>query len=84
MKMSTTCQKYSCINVPCKYRQIVDEKNIVITTLKKGKAVPVKDRRTCSAICLVLQNDKYLAILNTEKFLQLQKDPTSSLERKVQ
>ena len=56
----------------------------MITTLKKGKAVPVKDRRTCSAICLVLQNDKYLAILNTEKFLQLQKDPTSSLERKVQ
>ena len=28
--------------------------------------------------------DKYLAILNTEQFKQLEKDPTSSLERKVQ
>ena len=28
--------------------------------------------------------DKYLAILNTEQFEQLEKDPTSSLERKVQ
>ena len=28
--------------------------------------------------------DKSLAILNTEQFLQLQKDPTSSLEREVQ
>ena len=28
--------------------------------------------------------DKCLAILNTEHFVQLQKDPTSSVERKVQ
>ena len=28
--------------------------------------------------------DKCLAILNTEQLKQLQKDPTSSLERKVQ
>ena len=28
--------------------------------------------------------DRWLAVLNTEQFVQLQKDPTNSLERTVQ
>ena len=42
----------------------------------KGRGVVVKGRGKYF--------DKCLAMLNTEQFVQLQKDPTSSFERKVQ
>ena len=78
--MRSTCEKYSRINVPYKYRKIVNDlsrnKNIVIMKQDKRKGVVVMDRGKYF--------DKCLAMLNTEQFVQLQKDPTNSLERKVQ
>ena len=79
-KMRSTCEKYSRINVPYKYRKIVNDlsrnKDIVIMKQDKGRGVVVMNRGKYF--------DKCLAILNTEQFVQLQKDPTSSLEREVQ
>ena len=79
-EMRSTCEKYSCINVPYKYSKIVNDlsrnKDIVIMKQDKGRGVVVMNRGKYF--------DKCLAILNTEKFVQLQKDPTSFLERKVQ
>ena len=53
-----------------------ETKIIAITKQYKGREVVVLDRRKYF--------DKCLAMLNTEQLLQLQKDPTSSLKRKVQ
>ena len=78
--MGPTREKYSRINVPYKYRKIVNElsgnKDIVIIKQDKGRGVVVIDRGKYFGKCL--------ALLNTEQFLQLQKDPTISLERIVQ
>ena len=78
--MRSSCEKYSCINVPYNCRKIVNDlsrnKDIVIMKQNKGRRVVVMDRGKYF--------DKCLAILNTEQFVQLQKDPTSSLEREVQ
>ena len=65
------------MNLPYKYRKIVNDlsrnKDIVIMKKDKGRGVVVMKRGKSFGKCL--------AILNTEQFLQLQKDPTSSLER---
>ena len=53
-----------------------ETKIIAITKQYKGREVVVLDRRKYF--------DKCLAMLNTEQFLQLQKDLTISLKRKVQ
>ena len=78
--MRSSCEKYSCINVPYNCRKIVNDlsrnKDIVIMKQNKGRRVVVMDRGKYF--------DKCLAILNTEQFVQLQKDTTSSLEREVQ
>ena len=78
--MRSSCEKYSCINVPYNCRKIVNDlsrnKDIVIMKQNKGRRVVVMDRGKYF--------DKCLAILNTEQFVQLQKDSTSSLKRKVQ
>ena len=77
--MRTTCEKYFHINVPYKYRKIVNDlsriKNVVIMKQGKGKGEVVMDRGKYF--------DECLAMLNTEQFMQLQKDPTSFLERKI-
>ena len=76
--MRCTCEKYSCVSVPYKYRKVVNDlsknKNIVIMKQDKGREV-IRDRE---------KFDRWLAMLNTEQFVQLQKDPINSLERKVQ
>ena len=63
--MRSTCEKYSRIIVPCKYRKIVDNlprnKNIVIMKQDNGRGVVVLDRGKCF--------DKSLAMLNTEQFV---------------
>ena len=78
--MRSSCEKYSCINVPYNCRKIVNDlsrnKDIVIMKQNKGRRVVVMDRGKYF--------DKCLAILNTEQFVQLQKHTTSSLEREVQ
>ena len=78
--MRTTCEKYFHINVSCKYRKIVHDlswnKNIMIMKQDKGRGVLVMGRGKYFNKCL--------AMLNTEQFVQLQKDPISSLERRVQ
>ena len=78
--MRSTCEKYSRINVPYKYRKLVNDlsriKDIVIVKQDKGRGVVVMNRGKYFEKCL--------AILNKEIFVQLRKDPRSSLERKVQ
>ena len=68
--MGPTREKYSRINVSYKYRKIVNELsgNKDIVIMKQGKGRGVV----------------VIAMLNTEQLVQLQKDPTSSLERIVQ
>ena len=68
--MRSTFEKYSHINVVYKYRKIVNELsgNKDIVIMKQGKGRGVV----------------VIAMLNTEQLVQLQKDPTSSLERIVQ
>ena len=62
--------------MPYTYRKIVNDlsrnKNTVTMKQDKGRGVVVMDRGKYF--------DKCLAMLNTEQFVQLQKDPTSSLE----
>ena len=78
--MRSTYEKYSRINVPYKYRKTVNDllrnKDIVTMKQEKERVVAVMNRGKYF--------DKCLAILNTEQFVQVQKDPTSSLEKKVQ
>ena len=46
-KMRCTCEKYSCVSVPYKYRKVVNDlsknKNIVIMKQDKGREV-IRDR----------------------------------------
>ena len=74
--MRITCEKYSHINVSYKYRKIVNDlkQNFLIRKQDKGRRAVVMDRRKYF--------DKCIVIVNTEQFVQLQKDPTSSLEKK--
>ena len=66
--------------MPYRYRKIVNDlsrnKDIVIMKQDKGRGVVVMNRGKYF--------DKCLAILYTKQSVQLQKDLTSSLERKVQ
>ena len=79
-KVRSTCEKYCNIKTPYKYRKIVDDlsKNQAIVILKqdKGRGVVIMNRSTYM--------DKCLAILETNKFKELNKDPTSTLEGKIQ
>ena len=63
-----------------KHRKIVKElskrNDIVILKADKGRGVVILDRRKCSKKC----SD----ILNTTQFQKLDKDPTKTMERKVQ
>ena len=71
--------QHNQLYVSYKYGKILNDlsrnKNIVIMKQDKGRGVVVMDRGKYF--------DKRLAMLNTEQFVQLQKNPTSSLERKV-
>ena len=79
-KLLSTCDKYAKIKVLYKHRKIVNElskrNDIVILKVDKGRGAVILDRRKCTKKCL--------DILNTTQFQKLDKDPTKTMERKVQ
>ena len=79
-KLRSTCEKYSKINVPYKYKKVIDNlsknKNIVILKQDKGRGVVILDTTKYTEKCM--------ALLNTERFKRLTTDPTATTERKIQ
>ena len=77
-KLRSTCEKYSKINVPYKYKKVIDNlsknKNIVILKQDKGSGVVILDTTKYTEKCM--------ALLNTEHFKRLTTDPTAATERK--
>ena len=79
-KLRSTCEGYSKINVPYKYKTVIDSlwksQNICIIKQDKGSGVVVMDWSKCTEKCL--------NILQTEQFTKLRHDPTKSFENKIQ
>ena len=79
-KLRSTCEKYSKINVPYKYKKVIDNlsknKNIVILKQDKGRGVVILDTTKYTEKCM--------ALLNAERFKRLTTDPTAAIERKIQ
>ena len=79
-KLRSTCEKYSKIHVPYKYKKVINNlsknENIVILKQDKGRDVIILDRTKYTKKCMVL--------LNTERFKRLRTDPTAAAERKIQ
>ena len=79
-KLRSTCEKYSKINVPYKYKKVVDNlsktKNIVILKQDKGRGFVILDTTKYTEKCM--------ALLNTERFKRLTTDPTSTTEWNIQ
>ena len=76
--LRNTCDKYTKIKVPYKYRKVVEElserRDIAILKADKGRRVVNRDKYT----------EKCLQILNTKQIVKLNSDPTKVTERKVQ
>ena len=79
-KLRSTCEKYSKINVPYKYKKVVDNppknKNIVILKQAKEKGVVI--------LHTTKNNKKCLTLLNMQRFKRLTTDPTAATEQKIQ
>ena len=79
-KLRTTCEKYSKIRVPYKYRKIVEtlSKNsrIVIMKRDKGRGVVLMDR--------TVYLEKCLDILDTKQFTKSSTAPTMKTEERIQ
>ena len=79
-KLRHTCDKYSQIKVPYKYRNVITnlgrKKQLVILKQDKGRVVVLLDKTKYVK--------KYFSIMNTNKFKKLDKNPTVSYEAKIQ
>ena len=79
-KLLSTCEQYSNVKVPYKYRKTVNNlknnPNIVLLKQDKGRGVVVLDKTKYTEKCL--------SLLNSPQFTTLQSDPTTKIERKVQ
>ena len=79
-KLHHTCEKYSGIKVPYKYQRTIDtlrrNNRIVLAKQDKGRGVVIIDKNNCVEKCL--------SILDTNQFMKLDKNPTSSYENKTQ
>ena len=79
-KVRRTCENYSRINIPCKYQKIIDNisrnKDIILIKQDKGHGVVILDKKHYI--------EKFINILDSEQFKKLQKDPTKTLENKMQ
>ena len=79
-QLRSTCEKYYNVKIYFRYRHAIKRlsknNDIVILKQDKGKGV------------LMLNRSKYIeecfSIVNSNHFLQVDKDPTASIERKVQ
>ena len=78
-KLQQTCQNYSKIRVPYKYRQVINDlaknNNIAIMKQDKGKGIVIMDKAK--------YQEKSLALLNTNQFVKLNSDPTKQIETKI-
>ena len=78
-KLRNICDRYNCIRVPYKFQKITGKlsRNNCIMALKqdKGRGVVVIDRKTYT--------EKYVNLLNTDSFTQLDHDPAKVIERKI-
>ena len=76
-KIRNTCQKYSEINVPYKRRETIrnlsDNQNVVTMKQDKGGGVTTMDKKKYF--------HKFLVLLNSEQFVELNQDPTATTER---
>ena len=79
-KLRHTCDKYSRIKVPYKYRNVITNlrrnKQLVILKQDKGRGVVLLDKTKCV--------EKFFSIINTNKFKKLDKNPAVSYEVKIQ
>ena len=79
-KMRRTCENYSKVKVPYKFQHVIDNlsknKNIIIIRQDKGRGVTILDRKNYIEKCL--------NVLDAKQFRKLSKDPTKTLERKMQ
>ena len=79
-KLRNTCERYSKIHVPYKYKRIINR-------LSKNQSIFImkQDKEHC---VLVMDKSKYtekcLNTLPTEQFTKLGHDPTKSIENKIQ
>ena len=79
-KIKRTCENYSKVKVPYKFQHVIDNlsknESIIIMRQDKGRGVTILDRKDYIEKCL--------NILDTKQFRKLNKDPTKTLERKMQ
>ena len=79
-KIKRTCENYSKVKVPYKFQHVIDNlsknESIIIMRQDKGRGVTILDRKDYIEKCL--------NILDTQQFRKLSKDPTKTLERKMQ
>ena len=79
-KLRNIPDRYQRIRVPYNFRKTVEKlsRNNSIMVLKqdKGRGVVVIDRKTYT--------EKYLNLLNTDRFIQLDHDPANAIEGKIQ
>ena len=79
-KLRSTCEKYSKIHVPYKYKKIIDQlsrnKGLCILKQDKGCSVVLMDRTKYTNKCL--------EILETNQFTKLNHDPTKLVQEKIQ
>ena len=79
-KLRQTCENYSKIRVPYNYKQVINNlaknRNIVILKQDKGREVVIMDKTKCQ--------EKYLALLNRNQFVKLNRDATKQIETKIQ
>ena len=79
-KLRNTCEKYSKIHVPYKYKKVIDllsgNKDLSILKQDKGRGVVLIDRTKYTNKCL--------EVLQTHQLIKLNRDPTKSIEGKIQ
>ena len=79
-KLGSACEKYNCVKVPFKYREIINKlsnnTNIILLRHDKGRGIVVIDRKKYTEKCMDM--------LNTKQFRKLDKDPTKTIETKIQ
>ena len=80
MKLRSTCEKYYQVKPYFKYNQVIQilskNKEIVILKKDKGRGVVILDHNKYM--------DKFLPILSTSQFAEIDHDPTAYIKGKVQ
>ena len=78
--LKPNCEKYNPVKVPFKYRESINKlsnnTNIILLRQDKGRGIVVIDRKKYTETCMDM--------LNTKQFHKLDKDPTKTIETKVQ